>query len=167
MNGILLIGFMGAGKTTIGRLLAQETGMEHIDFDDKIVAEIGMSIQEYFDRYGEAAFRQQETNVLKRYLNHQQVVSTGGGIVMLEENRALLKRMAPVIYLKTTPEVFIPRLKQDHTTVRPLVVSKTPAEIQAVFEPRIPLYEESASMIVETDYRTPEEIVQEILAKLN
>jgi shikimate kinase len=166
MNGIILIGFMGAGKTTVGRLLSQETGMEHIDFDDKIVEEIGMTIQEYFDRYGEAAFREHETKVLKRYLNHQQVVSTGGGIVMREENRALLKQMAPVIYLKTEPEVFIARLKQDHETIRPLVVSKSPDKIKEVFEPRVPLYEESASLVVETNNRTPQEIVAEILTKI-
>lgn len=163
MPGIILIGFMGAGKTTVGKLLSEETGMEHIDFDDKIVEEIGMSIQEYFDQYGEAAFRAHETEVLKRYLNHNQVVSTGGGIVMRPENRELLKQMAPVIYLKTEPDVFISRLKQDHTTVRPLVVSKSPEEIRAVFEPRIPLYEESASLTIQTDQQTPAEIVKEIL----
>ncbi|MTD38928.1 AAA family ATPase [Erwinia sp. CPCC 100877] len=166
MKGIILIGFMGAGKTTVGKLLSKETGMEHIDFDDKIVEEIGMTIQEYFDRHGEAAFRERETNVLKRYLNHNQVVSTGGGIVMRPENRELLKQMAPVIYLKTKPEVFIPRLKHDHVTVRPLVVSKSPEEIKQVFEPRIPFYEESASLVVETDDRTPEEIVREILKNI-
>lgn len=166
MKGIILIGFMGAGKTTVGRLLSQETGMDHIDFDDKIVEEIGMTIQEYFDLHGEAAFRERETAVLKRYLDHNQVVSTGGGIVMRPENRELLKQMAPVVYLKTKPESFISRLKQDHTTVRPLVVSKSAAEIQEVFEPRIPLYEESASIIIETDNRTPEVIVKEILENI-
>lgn len=166
MKGIILIGFMGAGKTTVGQLLSKKTNMEHIDFDDKIVEEIGMTIQEYFDLYGEETFREKETAVLKRYLNHNQVVSTGGGIVMREENRSLLKQMAPVIYLQTKPEVFISRLKQDHTTVRPLVVSKSAAEIQQVFEPRIPFYEESASVVVDTDDRTPEEIVQEILNKI-
>ncbi|MBM7688663.1 shikimate kinase [Enterococcus ureilyticus] len=166
MKGIILIGFMGAGKTTVGKLLSKETGMEHIDFDDKIVEEIGMTIQEYFDLHGEEAFREKETNVLKRYLDHDQVVSTGGGIVMREENRTLLKQMAPVVYLQTKPEVFIPRLKQDHTTIRPLVVSKSPEEIREVFEPRIPFYEESASLVIATDDRTPEEIVSEILENI-
>lgn len=166
MKGIILIGFMGAGKTTIGKLLSKKTMMEHIDFDDKIVEEIGMTIQEYFDLYGEEAFREKETAVLQRYFNHNQVVSTGGGIVMRAENRELLKQMAPVVYLKTDPKVFIPRLKKDHHTVRPLVVSKSAEEIEAVFKPRIPLYEESASIIVSTDNRTPEEIVDEILNNL-
>ncbi|MGC6769693.1 shikimate kinase [Enterococcus sp. LJL128] len=163
MQGITLIGFMGAGKTTVGKLLSQKTGMKHIDFDDKIIEEIGMSIQEYFDLYGEAAFREKETAVLKKYIDHDYVISTGGGIVMRPENRELLKKMAPVIYLQTTPEVFIPRLKNDHTTVRPLVVSKSPEEIKQVFEPRILFYEEASSMIVDTDQRTPEEITAEIL----
>jgi shikimate kinase len=166
MKGITLIGFMGAGKTTVGKLLSAETGMEHIDFDDKIVAEIGMTIQEYFDLNGEAAFREKETKVLKKYIDHNYVISTGGGIVMQQENRELLKAMAPVVYLETAPEVFIPRLKNDHTTVRPLVVSKSPEEIKQVFEPRISYYKETASMIVSTDQRTPEAIVKEILANL-
>lgn len=166
MKGITLIGFMGAGKTTVGKLLSEQTGMAHIDFDDKIVEEIGMTIQEYFDLNGEAAFREKETKVLKKYIDHNYVISTGGGIVMQQENRALLKAMAPVVYLETTPEVFIPRLKNDHTTVRPLVVSKSPEEIKQVFEPRITFYKETASMIVSTDQRTPEEIVEEILANV-
>ncbi|WP_086347525.1 shikimate kinase [Candidatus Enterococcus clewellii] len=166
MNGITLIGFMGAGKTTVGKLLSEKTGMAHIDFDDKIVEEIGMTIQEYFDLNGEAAFREKETKVLKKYIDHNYVISTGGGIVMRQENRELLKEMAPVVYLETTPEVFIPRLKNDHTTVRPLVVSKSPEEIKQVFEPRITFYKEAASMIVSTNQRTPEEIVEEILTNI-
>lgn len=166
MKGITLIGFMGAGKTTVGKLLSEKTGMAHIDFDDKIVEEIGMTIQEYFDLNGEAAFREKETKVLKKYIDHNYVISTGGGIVMRPENRELLKAMAPVVYLETTPEVFIPRLKNDHTTVRPLVVSKSSEEIKEVFEPRIGFYEETASLIVSTNQRTPEEVVEEILTNI-
>lgn len=166
MKGIILIGFMGAGKTTIGKLLSEKTGMAHIDFDDKIVEEIGMTIQEYFDKFGEEAFRERETEVLKRYSDHNQIISTGGGIVLRAENRALLKQMPPVVYLKTKPETFLSRIKKDHSTVRPLVLSKSPEEIEEVFKPRIPFYEESASLIVETSDRAPEEIVQEILENI-
>jgi shikimate kinase len=166
MKGIILIGFMGSGKSTIGKLLAQKTGMEHIDFDDLLVQEIGMSVQEFFDEYGEAAFRCEETSLLKRFLDHEQVISTGGGIVLRPENRALLKQMAPVIYLHTEPETFISRIKNDQKNVRPLILSKTPEEIQDVFTPRIPFYEESASLVIATSERTPEEIVQEILEKI-
>ncbi|MBP2099695.1 shikimate kinase [Enterococcus rivorum] len=166
MKGIILIGFMGAGKTTVGKLLSKETGLEQVDFDEEIVKEIGMTIQDYFALHGEEAFRERETELLGRYLNHNKIVSTGGGIVLRLENRELLKQMAPVVYLKTKPEVFIPRLKQDQSMVRPLVVSKTAEEIKAIFNSRIPFYEESASLIVETDNRTPEEVVEEILESI-
>lgn len=166
MKGIILIGFMGAGKTTVGKLLSKGTGMEQIDFDEEIVKEIGMTIQEYFALHGEEAFRQRETEMLRRYLNHDKIVSTGGGIVLRSENRELLKQMAPVVYLKTKPEVFVPRLQQDQSMVRPLVVSKSPEEIEAIFSPRIPLYEESASLIIATDNQTPEEVAQEILENI-
>lgn len=163
MTGIILIGFMGAGKTTIGQLLSTETGMEHSDFDAKIVEEIGMSIQEYFDLYGEDAFREKETEMLRRLSSNNKIVSTGGGIVMRPENRDLLKQLSPVVYLKTQPDSFLSRLKEDTINIRPLVVSKSSEEIREIFEPRIPLYEESASIVIETDNKKPEEIVREIL----
>lgn len=166
MKGIILIGFMGAGKTTVGKLLSKETGVELVDFDEEIVKEIEMTIQEYFNLHGEEAFRKRETEILSRYLNHNKIISTGGGIVLRPENRALLKQMAPVIYLKTNPEVFIPRLQKDQSMVRPLVVSKSPEEIEAIFNSRIPFYEESASLIVETNERTPEAVVREILENI-
>ncbi|WP_430609084.1 shikimate kinase [Enterococcus sp. DIV0876] len=166
MNGIVLIGFMGAGKTTIGGLLAKETGMMQIDFDDLITAEIGMSIQDFFALHGESAFREIETRILAQTLTRPEIISTGGGIVLKEENRQLLKKMPRVIYLKTDPAELINRLQADTKNVRPLVLSKTPTEILAVYQPRIPFYEESASLVVETTGKAPHEIVTEILAKV-
>lgn len=164
MKGIVLIGFMGAGKTTIGRMLSEEINVGHLDFDDVIIEEIGMTIQEYFDQFGEEAFRKRETEILGRYLDPQHVISTGGGIVLKEENRKLLKQMPTVVYLKTDADELVKRLKADHTSIRPLVVSKSPEEIKEVYLPRIPFYEESASLIVETTGKSPAEIVAEILA---
>jgi len=166
MKTIVLIGFMGAGKTTIGKKLAKACGLEHIDFDNLIVEAIGMTIQDYFDRYGEAAFREQETKVLERSLGVSRVISTGGGIVLKERNRQLLKEMPAVIYLKTDADELIKRLKNDQVSVRPLVVSKGPEEIKQVYLPRIPFYEESANIIIETTGKTPDEITAEILAKV-
>lgn len=165
MNGIVLIGFMGAGKTTIGRLLAKETQLAHLDFDDLIVEEIQMTIQEYFDRFGEEAFRKRETEVLARSLDLRHIISTGGGIVLKEENRQLLKQMPKVVYLKTEADELVKRLKADQKTIRPLVVSKSPAEIKDVYLPRVPFYEESAGVIIDTTGKTPAEIVAEILMK--
>ena len=97
MKGIVLIGFMGAGKTTIGRLLAERLQLAHVDFDDLIVESIGMTIQDYFDRYGEAAFREKETEILTHSLTLDQVISTGGGIILKEENRQLLQQFPKVV----------------------------------------------------------------------
>lgn len=166
MKGIVLIGFMGAGKTTVGQKLSQKTGLQQIDFDELIVQEIGMTIQEYFDQYGEEAFRKKETEILSKSLDLEHIISTGGGIVLKEENRRLLNQMPTVVYLKTDADELVKRLKRDKTTVRPLVVSKSPEEIKEVYVPRIPFYEESANIIVETTNRTPDEIVQTILLKV-
>jgi len=166
MNGMILIGFMGAGKTTIGKKLAQATGLDHVDFDLLIVDEIDMSIQEYFDRYGEESFRKKETLVLERSLKSNRIISTGGGIVLKERNRQLLKQMPTVIYLKTDADELIFRLKNDKDTIRPLIVSKSPEEIKEVYLPRIPFYEASATIIIETTGKHPDEISREILAKV-
>lgn len=166
MAGIFLIGFMGAGKTTIGKKLAAKTKREHIDFDEVIVDEIGMSIQAYFDQFGEEAFRQKETAVLKRLLASEEIVSTGGGIVLQPENRGLLQTLPNVVYLKTETNELMTRLKNDQTNIRPLVVSKSPEEIAAVYLPRIPLYEKCATLTIETTGKAPTEIVAEILAKV-
>ncbi|MDT2700844.1 shikimate kinase [Enterococcus gallinarum] len=165
MKGIVLIGFMGAGKTTIGRLLAERLQLAHVDFDDLIVESIGMTIQDYFDRYGEAAFREKETEILTHSLTLDQVISTGGGIILKEENRQLLQQFPKVVYLKTEPEELLDRLKNDTVNIRPLVVSKSPAEIIDIYRPRMPLYEESATVVIDTTRKSPAEIVTEIIQK--
>ncbi len=163
MKNILLIGFMGAGKTTVGQLLAQTNGMQHVDFDDKIQEITGCSIPEYFATYGEEPFRQLEHEFLRDFRADGHVLSTGGGIVLKKENREILKNLPNVVYLKTAPAVFIERLQHDQRNIRPLVVSKTAAEIKQVYLPRVDFYLESATFSVDTNERTPQEIVAEIL----
>lgn len=166
MNQIVLIGFMGAGKTTVGNLLAEKMGCPQYDFDQLIVDKIGMSIAEYFDQYGDAAFRDIETAVLAEVDTLEGVLSTGGGIVLKDKNRTLLKKMPYVVYLKADLSELIQRVTHDEENVRPLADSKTPAEIEAIYRPRVPLYEESARIIIETTGKTPEEIVTEILKQV-
>lgn len=163
MERIVLTGFMGAGKTTIAQLLSQKTGLPLLDLDTIIVEEIGMSIQDYFDLHGEEAFRRKETEVLERCAEEKGIFSTGGGIVLREANRSILKKMKNVIYLKADPDELVKRLADDQVNVRPLVLSKTAEEIKAIYTPRIPLYEECASLTVDTTGKAPEATAEEII----
>lgn len=166
MENIVLIGFMGAGKTTIGRLLAQKLNAKQHDFDEILVEQIGMSIADYFERFGSESFRKIETNVLQQSLELKGVISTGGGIVLKEENRLFLQKNPNVIYLRADLEELIHRVILDKRNVRPLATSKSPDEIREVYLPRLPLYEESANFVIDTTKKQPEEIVQEILDKV-
>ncbi|SJZ69377.1 shikimate kinase [Pilibacter termitis] len=164
---MILIGFMGSGKTTVGRILAEKLAIPQFDLDEKLVENLEMSISEYFALHGENAFRQKESELLAKYSHAQAVISTGGGIVLREENRKLLKNRKDVIFLSTDTNELISRLQNDKKNIRPLAQDKTPEEIQALLEGRLPFYEESASVIIETKNKTPEEIAEEILFQKN
>lgn len=166
MENIILIGFMGAGKTTIGHLLAQELNTQQHDFDEILVEKIGMSIDDYFRYFGSESFREMETNVLQQCLQLNGVISTGGGIVLKKENRVFLQNRPNVFYLKTDFEELIHRISSDQQNLRPLAESKTSDEIHETYLPRVTLYEESARFIIETSKKQPKEIVQEILDKV-
>lgn len=160
---MILIGFMGAGKTTIGRKLSEKLGVELIDLDEEIIKEIQMPIAEYFELYGEPAFRELEHNHLKRLHNESAIISTGGGCVETVENRQLLKQSREVIYLHAEFNTLWSRIMQDTVNVRPVATNKTPDELEAVYNIRLPLYEECADYIVKTDSWSTEEVVQKIL----
>lgn len=166
MENIILIGFMGAGKTTVGRLLAQKLNTQQHDFDEILVRQIGMSIADYFDVYGSESFRKIETRVLQQSLQLTGIISTGGGIVLKKENRLHLQNRSNVVYLKADLDELVHRVVLDKRNVRPLAASKSPDEIREVYLPRLPLYEESAKFVVDTTKKLPEEIVLEILEKV-
>lgn len=166
MNSILLIGFMGAGKSTVGSLLAQKLNWPMIDLDDLITEKIQMPINDYFDQFGEATFRQVESNVLKDNLRTKAIIATGGGIVVSALNRSLLKAQPKVIYLKTEPQTLVTRIKNDTKNIRPLATEKSEGEIISLLNGRLTHYEDSAAIVVETTERSPEEIVEEIMERL-
>lgn len=166
MKSIILIGFMGSGKTTIGETLAKTTKQNVIDLDAEITKKIGMSINDFFAKEGEAAFRELERETLADYLSASAIIATGGGIVVNEDNRKLLAAHDHVVYLQTDIAELVKRIKADTKNIRPLANGKSASEIAAILEPRLPWYEASASVTVMTTGKTPAEISQEIIDKL-
>ncbi|MBC6308172.1 shikimate kinase [Listeria sp. FSL L7-1582] len=160
MKQIVLTGFMGAGKSTVGKILASKLTLPLVDIDTEIQFEHQASITEIFANLGEPAFRKLEHQMLTRTLLQEAVISTGGGIILDNDNRLKLGTADFVVYLKTSPDTFLSRLKGD--TTRPLIQEKSKDEIIAIFEARTNLYESVAGLIVETDNLTPEEIADQI-----
>ena len=162
---ILLIGFMGAGKSTVGRLLAERLGKPFRDLDQLVEEMTQKKIPQLFAE-GEAVFRKAESEALIAALAKDQVIACGGGIVLKEANQALLKEHPQVVYLKGQPAALITRIRKDEANIRPLATEKTALEIQEILASRLPLYESAATIEVETTAKTPEQIVTEILERL-
>ena len=147
---ISLIGLPGSGKSTVGRQLARRLQLPFVDSDQAIEARLGCPIREFFEREGEARFRDIEAEVIDG-LSQQGagVLSTGGGAVLRPENRERLRARGRVIYLKSHPEELIRRLR--HDTNRPLLQVADPmAKLRELFATRDPLYRQTAHFVIET-----------------
>lgn len=164
---IILVGPMGAGKTTIGKLLAAELDLPFKDIDHLIVECAGVSIPWIFDVEGEQGFRKRETQVLEQTLKASAaVIATGGGVVTQEANRQLLKQQSRVVFLYAPVDLQLHRTAKDRN--RPLLQQKNPREIlEQLMQQREPWYEEVATAIVETGKQKPQAIVDTILQKLS
>ena len=153
-----LLGFMGAGKSTIARNLAPD----FVDMDTLIEERLGMSIARFFEEKGEVAFRQVEEEVLADLLKTDKVISTGGGIVISPRNRALLKQNPDNIYLKADFETLYQRISADKDNQRPLFLNNSKEDLAAIFDERQAWYEEVANKIVDVSSLSPEEIIEEL-----
>ena len=154
----VLLGFMGAGKSTIARGL----DTNYLDMDALIEKRLGMSIAEFFVEKGEEAFRQIESEVLADLLQRDQVVSTGGGVVISQRNRDLLKTNSDNIYLKADFETLYQRISVDEDNQRPLFLNNSKEELAAIFQERQAWYEEVASRVLDVTKLSPEEIIEEL-----
>ena len=154
----VLLGFMGSGKTTIARKLDSD----FVDMDALLEDRLGMSIARFFEEKGEAAFRQVESEILADLLKTDQVVSTGGGVVISPRNRALLKQNPDNIYLKADFETLYQRISADKDNQRPLFLNNSKEDLATIFKERQAWYEEVASQIVDVSRLSPEEIIEEL-----
>ena len=125
MNNVILIGFMGSGKSSVGKALAKKLERKFIDMDDEIELGEEKSINDIFTEYGEDHFRELETNYLEKLLTKKnKVISTGGGVILKEENIAILKRIGTVVFLHTTYEALLKNLEGDKKSYqKPMQIS--------------------------------------------
>lgn len=162
-RNIILIGFMGTGKSTIGRILTQNLGYPLIDTDQTIETEQNCTISEIFEKSGEEAFRNIESQTLHKLKNHSRhIISTGGGIIGRLENRQILRELGYVVWLSATPQEIHKRTARNNN--RPLLNQEDPENfIRTLLEKRTPYYQETAHLKIETDQLSFEEVATGIL----
>lgn len=168
---IILIGYRGSGKTTVGRLLAQQLGWTFADADDHLEAVAGKSIAAIFAAEGEPGFRDREAASLADLCQRERIViATGGGAVLRPANRELLRAAGFIVWLATNPATSWERLQGDATTAsrRPnLTASGGFDEVQSLIAARTPIYRELSHFNIETDALSPEAVVAAILTACN
>jgi len=166
VESIVLIGMMGAGKSTVGRCLQQRTGLALLDTDEIVASKFGMSIPEIFAKHGENKFREAETKALRELaMPKQTIIVTGGGIVLREENVGILRRMGVIVWLDGNEDTLFVRASRGRN--RPLLQTKKPRKaFSQIFDGRRSLYADIADVRVDTSMLTDEEIAVAILSKL-
>lgn len=165
MKNIVLTGFMGTGKTEVGKILAQRLGYTFLDADSIIEQEQKMSITEIFRQHGEPYFRDIESDVIRRLSERDRVViSTGGGAVLRQENMDNLRKKGIIVCLTASPETILERTSNDNT--RPLLQVEDPLKkIKELLEFRRPYYERS-DIMVDTEGKSPIDVAEEIIERI-
>lgn len=166
-GSLFLVGLMGAGKTTIGRLLSRHREMEFIDSDYEIVARCGVSIPTIFEIEGEAGFRKREAAMIDELTQRQGIVlATGGGAVLDPVNREHLKNRGTVIYLRCSPQELYMRTRHDRN--RPLLQTEDPlGKLEALYAQRHPLYMEIADVVIDSGKQSTHCLIRKLEAELD
>ena len=167
LSKIACVGLPGSGKSTVGRQLAKRLSLPFIDSDQVIEQRIGSSIREFFEREGEASFRELERSILDELTRSPQacVISTGGGAVLLPGNRKNLHERAIVVYLHAPPDEVFRRLRHDRN--RPLLQVMDPlGKLHDLYQLRDPLYRETAHIVIETGRPSVSALVNQIVSQL-
>ncbi len=164
VDRIILVGMMGAGKTTVGSALAGRLGWGHCDSDAQVVAATGRTVPELFAERGEAAFRAEESRVLAEALSGRDpvVVSAAGGVVLAEANRDLMVRSGVVVWLRADPQLLARRVGRGEG--RPLLGEDPPARLADLDAVRRPFYEQVAAVAVDVDRLSAPEVVEKVLS---
>jgi shikimate kinase len=167
---VVLIGFRCAGKSSVGKSLADKLAREFVDCDEYIERKTQLSIREIFEKWGESHFRSLESEAIAELAKLDgKIIATGGGAVLKHKNIQVLKRHGTIFYLEVTPEASFERMQADASTRerRPSLTDKDPlTEIREQIEFRQPYYREGADFTVLTDGKKVEDVVTEILARL-
>ena len=166
-GNLFLVGMMGAGKTTVGKLLAQHLDKRFIDSDEEIQQRTGVTIPHIFDIEGEAGFRQREASVIQDLVKRDNIVlATGGGAVLSEQSRDALRGNGVVVYLKSTVHDLWQRTRHDRN--RPLLQTADPrARLKELFELRDPLYTQVADLVMPTGKQSVHNLVLQLQQELN
>ncbi|MDE5947037.1 MAG: shikimate kinase [Oscillospiraceae bacterium] len=147
---IYLCGFMGCGKTTVGKIIAKKLGVSYFDSDDEIVIKEKMTIPEIFDKMGEPYFRESEAEVIKSFVNHKSVISCGGGAMLNAETaKAVSEKGGIIVFIDVPFENCYERIKGDSN--RPIVVSSTKEQLLERYNTRYPVYLANSSVKIDGD----------------
>jgi shikimate kinase len=166
-RSIVLIGFMGAGKSSVGRLLEKRTGLPRFDTDERIATKSGLTIPEIFSQHGEERFREMETEALQLLPNEKEaIIVTGGGIVLRQTNLDLMRQLGTVVWLDANEEILFQRASRKGN--RPLLQTENPRhKFSELLRTRIPLYGKIAEVRIDTSILTHDEVADTILDKID